>query len=175
MSLELTLSVPHRTGTHRTGTHRLWQAMRARRVFRFADLDELEICHPGSVRRYCQRLVVAGILGTDGRHPATLRLMRDLGPLAPVISASGGVRDPNVDPKRPYERTDPRAKAAAILDTLIRLPCWTCSLERDPARSCASCEFGGEDRERFHAAAERAAACVRRLQPRGRRREASHE
>lgn len=168
-SMELVASVA------RTGTYRIWQAIRARRSFQVSDLEELNICQSSTIRRYCQRLAAVGILRRDGRRPVTFQLVRDLGPLAPVVSVDGGIRDPNVDPTRPYDYTDPRSEAAAILDTLLRLPCWTCSINRDPARQCSACAYSGEDRERFIAAAERAARCVRKIQrPRGNWKGAQH-
>lgn len=158
-----------------TGTYRLWQAMRARRTFSVDDLDELQILKRGSTIDYCNRLVRHGILSAhvvDGRR--TYRLVRNLGPLAPVIAREGGIRDPNQEP-RPYEYQDPRSEAVAILDTLVRLPCWTCSIERDPARQCTTCGYAAEDRPRFVAAADRAAEVMRKIQrPRGNWKGAQH-
>ncbi|MDR0966683.1 MAG: hypothetical protein LBM75_09335 [Myxococcales bacterium] len=157
------------------GTYRLWQAMRARRVFTVDDLDELQILKRTSTIDYCNRLVRHGVLCSqivDGRR--TYRLIRDLGPLAPVIIREGGIRDPNQEP-RPYEYQDPRSESAVILDTLLRLPCWTCCIERDSARRCDSCGYAAEDRPRLLAAAERATQAVRRVQrPRGNHKGAHH-
>lgn len=156
------------------GTYRIWQAMRARRSFRVDDLDELGICRRSTIQQYCRRLAAVGILGSDGRRPPTYRLLRDLGPMAPAVTRDGGIRDPNKEP-RPYEYTDPRSEAAAILDTLLRLPCWTCCIERNATRQCSSCGYAAEDRPRLLAAADRASQCVRRVQrPRGHWKEAQH-
>lgn len=164
---------PCRSTERGRGTYRLWQAMRARRVFRLDDIDELGACARATTRSYCGRLVKAGVLRRDA--PGVYRLIRDLGPLAPVTCREGGIRDPNAEPERPYDYTDPRAEAAAILDTLLRLPCWTCSIERDPSRQCRGCAYGEEDRERFIAATERAAECMRKIQrPRGNWKGAQH-
>jgi hypothetical protein len=80
----------------------LWRSMRILRSFTRGQLAAVVEREPGSVSRYVTALHRAGYLRRTqiieaGRRGASWRLVRDTGPVAPVLRRNGTVYDPNND------------------------------------------------------------------------------
>ncbi len=79
---------------------RCWQAMRVLKVFSQADLQTCAEIDEDFAYEYCAALIRAGFLTSNGggRKGSEYRLVRNTGPLAPVLQLQKGqIYDPNIN------------------------------------------------------------------------------
>lgn len=117
----------HRPGIHSdTAISRAWNTMRQLVRFTRGDLQAAAECTEALVRRYVKALIAAGYVVQDtprvyGRAPggyANLRLVRNTGPLAPRMTATGLVDFNLLDPYSLPPSTCVRRHAHALLKLL---------------------------------------------------------
>lgn len=88
--------------TQGAGTQNLWTSMRAQKAFDYRELigTAAVAIAPASAKSYCRMLERAGYLVADragkGGIPTRYRLVRNTGPLAPMIQRVKHVYDPNL-------------------------------------------------------------------------------
>lgn len=79
-----------------------WRSMRMLKVFSLSDLQVTGVIRYDNARRYVQRLEACGVIRLAVAHVSgragsvkRWRLVKDLGPKAPITRGDGGLYDPN--------------------------------------------------------------------------------